>query len=485
MSTEAKEDDKEPKPTPEEKIVETQHSITLNGELIEYTVVTGNILIREEDEKEGHKAKASIFFTAYTRTNGADVAERPLTFSFNGGPGSSSVWMHLGLLGPRRVWMDDEGNPPPPPYRMVDNEYSLLDKSDLVFIDPVGTGYSRAVQGEKAKQFFEFKKDISTVGEFIRVYTTRYKRWSSPKYLIGESYGTTRAAGLSGYLQNECGMYLNGLMLISSVLNFQTLRFIPNNDLPPALFLPTFAAAAWYHGKLDAELAADLRTTLDEVEAFAEGDYASALMLGDKLSSLKRGEIVDKLARYTGLSTDYIEQTNMRVNIHRFVKELRRDERLTIGRLDARFTGHDADAAGEGHSYDPSYTNIQGVYTSCMNDYVRSELDYENELPYEILSAKVFMPWSYQHFNGTPVDVAKTLRDAMTRNPYLKVFVANGYYDLATPYFATEYTFNHLGLEPDLRKNVSMAYYEAGHMMYVHQPSIAQLKQDLDNFIEG
>ncbi|RMG91982.1 MAG: peptidase S10 [Chloroflexi bacterium] len=476
----------EKQPEVREETAVTHHVITINGEQIPYTVTAGTILLKEETEKEekaeGFKPKASIFYVAYTRDDVEDVSKRPITFSFNGGPGSSSVWLHLGVLGPRRVETDEVGNLLPPPYRLVDNEFSLLDKTDLVFIDPVSTGYSRAVPGEKPREFHEFKKDIESVGEFIRLYTTRNMRWLSPKFLIGESYGTTRAGGLSGFLQEKYGMYLNGIMLVSAILNFQTAYFRPGNDLPYILFLPTYTATAWYHGRLDDELQADLRQTLAEVEAFALGEYTLALMKGDTLPADERANIVQKLARYTGLSPVYVERADLRIEIHRFVKELLRDEGRTVGRLDSRFKGIDRDAVGEHYEYDPSYVVIQGPYTAVLNDYVRRELQFESDLPYEILTSRVW-PWRYKEFENSYVNVAETLRKAMTINPYLKVFVANGYYDLATPYFATEYTFNHLGLDRSLRGNVSMAYYEAGHMMYAHQPSLARLKEDLAAFI--
>ncbi|MSP14150.1 MAG: peptidase S10 [Chloroflexi bacterium] len=478
----------ESKPTPTDKLVSTHHSITLGGEEIQYTVTTGTMILKEESEKEGEsegeKAKASFFFIAYTRDGGADKTQRPVTFSFNGGPGSSSVWLHLGVLGPRRVQMDDIGNLPPPPYRLVDNTYSLLDVTDLVFIDPVSTGFSRPITGEKAKEFHGFKKDIESVGDFIRLYTTRYQRWTSPKFLIGESYGTTRAAGLSEYLQDRHGMYLNGIILVSSILDFLTARFDQGNDLPYILFLPTYTATAWYHGRLRADLQQDLRSTLNEVQRFALGEYAYALMKGASLSENERARIVEQLAQYTGLSAAYIERTNLRIEIFRFTKELLRDERRTVGRLDSRFKGIDRDAAGEIHEYDPSLTNIMGPYTATFNDYVRSELNFESDLPYETLNPRVW-PWSYAQHENQYVNVAEALRKAMTINPYLKVFVANGYYDLATPYFATNYTFNHLGLDPSLQRNITMAYYEAGHMMYIHLPSLVQLKQDLAGFVQG
>ena len=484
---------KENKPTPTDQIVETKHSTTINGHVIHYTVATGTIVLKEEAEKQGKKAgesegekpKATMFFVAYTRDDLEDRTARPITFSFNGGPGSSSVWLHLGVLGPRRVLMDEVGNPLPPPYRLVDNEYTLLETTDLVFIDPVSTGYSRPVQGEKAKDFHSFKRDIESVGDFIRLYTSRHGRWTSPKFLIGESYGTTRAGGLSGYLQERYGMYLNGIMLVSAILDFQTALFSPGNDLPYILYLPTYTATAWYHKRLAADLQRDIRATLDEVERFALGEYTLALMQGVALPTEQRAQIVEKLARYTGLSADYVERTDLRINSDRFAKELLRDQRRTVGRLDSRFTGIDRDSAGEHSEYDPSMAMITGPYTAAFYDYVRGELNFASDLPYEILSSKVNEQWSFADHENQYVNVAETLRQAISANPFLKIYVANGYYDLATPYFATVYTFNHLGLDASLRENITMGYYGAGHMMYIHLPSLAQLKAELARFIES
>ncbi len=472
--------DKKDKPAPPaEKIVKSKHTVVIDGQEIAYTATAGTLILKDEEDKP----KASLFYVAYTRDGVENVAQRPLTFSFNGGPGSSSVWLHMGVVGPRRVLMSPEGDALSPPYTLVNNEYSLLDVTDLVFIDPVSTGYSRAIPAEEAKQFHGVEQDIKSVGEFIRLYTTRAKRWASPKFLIGESYGTTRAAGLSGHLQSEIGMYLNGIMLVSSVLNFQSIRFDLGNDLPYILFLPTYAAAAWFHNRMPADLQSqELRAVLTEVKAFAEREYALALMQGARLPEKERRQIVTRLARYSGLSKTYIEQTNLRINIHRFVKELLRDERRTIGRFDARFKGIDRDAAGEHHDYDPSYSIIQGAYTAMLNDYLRSELRFKSDLPYEILTGNV-QPWDYSKFQNQYVNVAETLRGAMTQNPFLKVFVGNGYYDLATPFFATEYTFEHLELDPSLQTHITMDYYEAGHMMYLHEPSLAKLKADLARFL--
>lgn len=475
-----------------DNIVTSKHSFTIAGKVIPYEVTCGTIVLKEEAEKkgeqageaEGEKPRATIFFIAYTRTDVKDLNKRPLTFSFNGGPGSSSVWLHLGVLGPRRVNMGDAGHLLPPPYSLVENAHSLLDVSDLVFIDPVSTGFSRPVPGEKASQFHGLKGDIESVGNFIRLYTTRFLRWTSPKFLIGESYGTTRAGGLSGFLQERHGMYLNGIMLVSAILNFQTHNFHPGNDLPFITFLPTYAATAWYHQKLPADLQKlPLRELLKEVEEFADGDYTLALMKGAALSPAKRAQVTRKLARYTGLSTDYIDRTDLRINIHRFTKELLRSERKTVGRLDSRFTGIDRDSAGEQVDHDPSMSAIMGPYTATFYDYVRGELNFESDLPYEILHPELWQKWSYNQHENRYVDVSETLRMAISMNPFLKVHVANGYYDLATPHFATEYTFNHLGLDPALQQNISMSYYEAGHMMYAHQPSLEILKKALAEFI--
>ena len=467
-----------PKNVSDEIISETMHTVLINGEQIKYKATAGTMLLKDKNDKP----IASIFFTAYTKADVTEMTARPITFSFNGGPGSSSTWLHIGLLGPRRVLMDEGSRPMPPPYRLINNEYSILDETDIVFIDPVNTGYSRAVPEKKSKQFHSIDGDIESVGEFIRLYVTRFKRWSSPKFLIGESYGAIRAAGLAGHLQNRHGMYLNGIMLVSALLNFQCISFNPGNELPYILFLPSYTATAWYHDKLPETLQEDLRSTLDKAEKFALGEYATALIKGTALPEDEHTQIVQKLARYTGLSIKYIEQTNLRIKNLRFVKELLRDERRTVGRMDSRFTGIDRDAAGESYEYDPGYAIVQGPFTATLNDYLRGELKFETDLPYKILSDKV-QPWDYGKYKNRYVNVAETLRKAMTRNPLLRVFVASGYYDLATPYFATEYTFNHLGLDIKLQKNISMGYYKAGHMMYIHKPSLAQLKEDLAGFI--
>lgn len=472
-----------PAKLPEEKTSQTHHSIKIDGQTLNYTVTTGTMILKEENVEEGEKAKASIFYIAYTMDGDHKPAERPITFSFNGGPGSSSVWMHLGLLGPKRVLMDPEGKPYPPPYQLVDNEYSLLPKTDLIFIDPVSTGYSRTVPKEKPEQFHNIQKDIESVGEFIRLWTTRNQRWASPKFIIGESYGTTRAGGLAEFLQGRYGMYLNGIMLVSSILNFMTDGFDPGNDLPYILFLPTYTATAWYHKKLDADLQENLNKTLAEVESFAMGEYTLALMKGNKLQGQERNMIIEKLARYTGLSQKYIDQTNLRINIFRFCKELRRDEGVTIGRLDSRYTGFDRDDAGENWESDPSYNAILGAYASTMYDYLRRDLKFELDLHYEILS-NLYETWKYDTYENKYVNTAEQLRKAFSLNPALKVIVCNGYFDLATPYFATTYTFDHIEIPAELQKNIQMTYYESGHMMYVRLESLAGVSKDLSDFID-
>jgi carboxypeptidase C (cathepsin A) len=472
-------DEKKPAP-PEEKTVQTKHAVRIGGQEIRYTATAGTLLLKLEDGTP----KASVFYIAYTKDEVSDTAKRPITFTFNGGPGSASIWLHLGAFGPRRVEMGDAGALLPPPYRLVDNESSLLDVSDLVFIDPVSTGYSRAVPGEAPRQFHGIQEDIESVGDFVRLYATRNKRWTSPKFLAGESYGTTRAAGLSGYLQQRYGMYLNGIILISSILNFQTAEFDTGNDLPYVLYLPTYTAIAWYHKKLAADLQADFAKALDESRNFASHEYADALMGGDTLPAPRRREIAQKLARLTGLAADYIERSNLRIEIQRFDKELLRDQRRTVGRLDGRFTGIDEDAAGARPDYDPSLAAIVGPYTATFHDYVRGDLKFESDLFYEYLTSRV-RPWSYGPYENRYVNVAETLRTAMTQNPFLRVYVGKGYYDLATPFFAADYTFDHLSLDDSLRSHLSGGYYEAGHMMYVHLPSLEKLKRDLSRFLQA
>ncbi|MDX1442502.1 MAG: peptidase S10 [Gammaproteobacteria bacterium] len=461
----------------QERQVTTEHSVRINGDSIDYTATTGTLVLRDSDGGP----KASFFYIAYTRDDIRNRNQRPVTFTFNGGPGSSSVWLHLGTFGPKRVVFDDAEQPEPAPYRLSDNEESLLDVTDLVFIDPVGTGFSRAEGDTDAKEFYGVEEDRKAVADFIRLWTARNNRWNSPKFLAGESYGTTRAAAVVTELQQR-GMFMNGVILVSSILNFQTARFETGNDLPYVMFLPTYAATAWYHGKVEG-YDDNLEGFLAEARAFAASEYTLALMQGDTLADSRRQAVAEKLAKFTGLDEEFLLQANLRPSIFRFVKELLRDERRTVGRLDSRYTGIDSDAAGEGFEHDPSYTAITGPYTAAMNSYLRNELGYEEDREYEILSFTVNRNWNWDTGRAGYVNVAEDLRRAMSTNTHLEVFVANGYYDLATPFYATEYTMDHLGLEPELRDNIEMAYYPAGHMMYIHPPSLEKLNDDIRSYI--
>ncbi len=464
-------------------IVEGHRQITLNGRVLRYTSRAGVLPMKDEDGK----LRASIFFVAYTLDGVADAAHRPITFAYNGGPGSSSVWLHMGALGPRRVLLSDEGDALPAPYRLVDNTDTWLDFTDLVFIDPVLTGYSRPAAGQDKSQFTGIEEDIASVGDFIRLYTTRYQRWPSPKFLAGESYGTFRSAGVGNYLQQRHGMYVTGITLISSVLDLKTLEFAVGHDLPYALYLPSYTAVAWYHKKLPAELqSAGLEAAVQQARAFAMGDYNHALMMGSRLPAAERQRIRAQLARFTGLSESFLEESDLRVTDTHFFKELERADGHTIGRLDARFLGRDRDMAGEGPEYDPSYAAIQGPFSAVLNNYVRDELGYHNDLTYELLGGRV-QPWNWGgdsagYTNLNSINVAERLRAAMTQNPHLHVLVANGWFDMATPFGATEYTFAHLGGDPKLLDRVRLTYYPAGHMMYIEKSARQQLTTDVRAF---
>jgi carboxypeptidase C (cathepsin A) len=388
----------------------------------------------------------------------------------------------MGGLGPKRVALDDEGRATAPPYGIVPNEYTWLDRTDLVFIDPVSTGYSRPAPGENPKQFHGYLEDISSMGNFIRSFLSRYERWGSPKFLAGESYGTTRAAGLSKFLQDRYRIYINGIFLISAVLNFGTNDYHVGNDIPRALYLPSYTAAAWYHRKLAPELQGDLKQALASSERFALGEYASALLKGGWLTDAEKDAVAAKMSYYTGLSKQYCLDAQLRVEENRFYKELRRKDGLTIGRLDARFTGRDLDDAGEEVSFDPSFTNIDGPFTTAMNDYFSRELGFRDEKAYNIFG-EVY-PWNYSNVQNQYLNVAESLRDALAKNPALKVYVGCGYYDFATPYFTAQYDVEHMLLRPEQRNRIRFSFYESGHMYYIHKPSLLQFKKDVDAFFD-
>lgn len=454
----------------------TRHQVTINGQVINYTATAGYLPLKDLQGK----TKANVFFVAYTK-DGVNKDTRPITYAFNGGPGSSSIWLHMGVLGPYKVVMNDEGYAPNAPFKYEANPYSWLDLTDIVFIDPVSTGYSRPAGNEGAQQFHGYTEDIQSVGDFIRYYTTKFERWGSPKFLAGESYGTTRASGLSGYLQSRHSIFLNGIILVSAVLNFQTLDFTTGNEMPYIMFLPTFTATAWYHKKLPADMQQkSLKDVVKLSENYASNEYLLTLMKGDLLSEQERNTAVQKLHSLTGLPEDFIRRSNLRISDQRFFKELLRDSGKTTGRLDSRFTGVDRDDAGEGIEFDPSYSNILGMFSGALNNYTRKELHYKNDLPYEALT--YVGPWTFSTNNF--LDVSETLRSAMSQNSYLKVWIACGYYDIATPFFAAEYTAHHMGLKPEQRNRISLTYYEAGHMMYIHKPSLIQLKKDAESFYE-
>ncbi len=453
-----------------------ERETTIGGVRIRYRATAGLMPLRDDVGKP----KADMFFVAYERLGVDSPHERPIAFVFNGGPGSSSVWLHLGALGPRRVLFGPEGEPLPPPAALADNQHSWLDAADLVFIDPVSTGFSRPADGQEAGKFHDLHEDIRTIGDFIRLYITRHERWLSPKFIVGESYGTTRAAGLAAHLQSEQGIYVNGLVLVSPALDFATLEFEGSNDLPFWLALPTYAATAWFHKK--AGTGRSLSDVLAEAEAFSIGPYLSALARGDRLSDSEFVSTAAALARLIGLPEAVIRRARLRVSDSLFYKELLREEGRTVGRLDSRYTGIDRDGVGAAPDYDASYAAILGPFTTALNAYMREELKVRSDTKYEILSEKANQAWNF-HATNKYATTAESLRKAMTENPALRVLVCNGYYDVATPHFASDFVLSHLGLAPHLRANISIARYESGHMMYVRETDLDKFRRDGTDFM--
>jgi carboxypeptidase C (cathepsin A) len=471
---------------PKEESSVTEHTIRIGGQAISYKATAATILLKNEKDEP----TALIYFTAYTRSDVKDLSQRPVAFLYNGGPGSSSLWVHMGSFGPKRVAVADAEASPPPPYKANDNAYCLLDKSDLVFIDPVGTGFSHAVGKTQDKDFWGVDEDVKSLAQFIIAYVNRNDRWNSPKFLIGESYGTFRSAALSNYLQSNAGMYFNGLVLISSVLDLGTISFNPGEDMPYIFYLPSYAATAWYHKTLT-ERPAELLPFVEEARKFALTEYASALMKGSRLTAAEKADMAKKLFRFTGLSEEYLIKANLRVALPQFMKELQRSRGLTTGRLDARFSGFTYDLLGEYAEFDPQDTSITGPFTAAWNNYVRTELKFGQDKTYASESAKANQEWNWKHnagdnfgFPGSP-NTEGDLIQALLTNPHLKVEIENGYYDLATPFFATEFTVEHLGLPEKLQKNITLQYYDAGHMMYVREDDLAKLKSNVANFIDA
>lgn len=453
----------------------TRHKVTVGGKEISYTATAGMLPVLND----AGETEAQLFYIAYTADNPAPGNRRPLLFAFNGGPGAASVWLHLGAVGPRRVQMQADGRMPPPPFSLVDNEFSWLDQADLVFIDPVGTGYSRAAKPELTQKFATVRGDIDALGRSIRLYLARNQRWNAPLFLAGESYGAFRAAGLSDYLV-EHGIALNGIILISSVMNMQTITFDQGNDLPYELFLPSYTATAWYHRKLAPTWQADLDKTLAAVENWAETEYLTALGKGDRLTLEERRGVALRLAEFTGLDRDFIDSRNLRIDSRSFVRNLLRAQRDMVGFMDSRFTAADLDPAAHG-AFDPTVAVIRPPYTATFNEYVRGELGFRSDLEYFTLGGGIGR-WDWEAKNSY-ADTSENLRAAFAKNPYMKLFVASGCFDLATPHFATDYTLNHLGLTPALRGNITTRRYRAGHMMYLDSASRGQLKRDVAEFI--
>ena len=455
----------------------THHQLPLNGRTLSYTATAGRLPIKRGDGK----IEAEMFFVAYT-LDGKDAGKRPLTFSFNGGPGSASVWLHMGALGPKRVVLQANGFMPAAPYRLEDNPDTLLDRSDIVMVDAMATGYSRAATAELTKKFLGVKGDVQAFGEFIRLYISRYDRWSSPLFLLGESYGTTRAAGIAGYLADH-GIAFNGVTLLSMAVDFQTLEWNKSNDLPYSLLVPTFNMIAGYHHKLSADLTQDMVKTREEVVRWSTNDYALALGKGDALTPEEHRKIVEQLSRYIGLRPEVIETNDLRIDVPTFTKELLLDQKLITGRLDGRFTSPDP---GNDRFYDPTGSAILPPYTSAFNNYLRTELNYKSDMPYRVFAYDLpgFRDWEWGNaVEGFP-STASGLRSAMIKNPYMKILVMEGYYDLATPFAAANWTMDHLDLGPQFRQNVSYSTYNSGHMVYIDRAEHDKMKRDLVDFME-
>lgn len=475
---------KEINPIPDVYISETNQSVKINGTTINLKAKTGTMLIHNNQSKP----IALFGYTSYVKEG--NISTRPIIFAFNGGPGSASVWLHMGALGPKRILVSAPENTPPAPYQVVNNEYSILDIADLVLIDPVGTGFSIAVGESKNEDFWSVDGDINSIGLFIKQFLIENNRLNSPKFLLGESYGTFRNAGLMKYLF-DAGIAVNGVIMVSAVLDIRTILFAPNDDLPYILHLPSYAAAAWYHNKIDHKFDT-LETFLSKVRDFAQNEYAPALFKGDRLSAQEIKELALKLQEYTGIHSEYWIQAKLKVKRSEFLQELLRDEGYTVDRLDSRIKGINQDLLSQTPQYEPLFPSIDPAFTIGFLNYLYNDLKVDKSKIYCIsASDREGFKWNWNHKGNiiwnipASVNTGLDMATTMTRDPNVKVLIMQSYFDNGTIFYGMEYTLDHLELPDDIRKNISIEYYESGHMMYIHEPSLKKFKSDISEFIQS
>lgn len=474
----------ESKPIPEGKIFSSKQTVRIDGKTINLNAQAGTIQLRNDQN-----APIALFgFTAYHKEGVNDLSQRPIVFAFNGGPGSSSFWLHMGVLGPKRIPINDPDYTGPAPYDLVNNEFSILDVADLVMIDPVGTGLSVPVGDKEFKDFWGVDQDIESISRFIRQYLIENNRMNSPKYLLGESYGTFRNAGIMAHMQ-DMGIAMNGVIMVSAVFDLRTLLFPPGEDISYIVHFPTYAATSRFHGLVD-DPGESLDAFLKEIRDFTKNEYAPALFAGDLLSDSERQSIAEKLAGYTGLSTDYWLKANLRVEAREYFQETLRDKGKTVGRLDSRFVGLTRDLLGQFADYDPQSSAISPPYITGFLHYLYNDLGVDKDLHYQTSAgSREGFRWDWSHQGNTAwgaqfaINTGIDMARAMMQNPDQKVLILNGIYDLATVFYGVEYTLDHLGLSPEVRDNIIMKYYEAGHMMYTHGPSLEKFKKDVSEFI--
>ena len=466
---------------PKEESSSTDHTLRLGAQTIPYKATASTTLLKNDKSEP----VASIFSVAYTRSDIKDLSQRPIVFLYNGGPGSAAVWLHMGAFGPRRVVTQNAAPTGPGPYQLVDNANCLLDKADLVFIDPVGTGFSRVVGKGDNKDYWGIDQDIKSFADFIGIYLSRGGRWNSPKFLIGESYGTFRSVALAHYLQSQRGIYINGIALISTAFDIGMLEFSLTDDRSYIFYIPSYAAAAWYYKTLQ-NRPNDLNSFLKEAREWASTEYSAALIKGDALGEAERSQVAKKLSYFTGLDEDYILKANLRVKLPQFTAELERKRGLTIGRYDVRYSGPTYDLLSEYARRDPSFDAVNGAFSAAINSYLRQDLKFSPELTYETLNMEVNRKWDWKHEGTDPgaASVADDLVQAMITNPRLQVQTENGWFDLATPFFATEFSVDHLHLPADLRSHITFKYYDSGHMIYLNEQELPKLKGNIAGLID-